>query len=93
MSAWQTAPAKVAQAWPVAPEADITGFTDINCWHGWVVTEPVGKGNGFFVFSQAQVLHLLSRSELKQFSREICSSPDSPRTWKNLGDGPAFCNP
>jgi len=90
LAAWQATPPSAAQMW-AGPEAQITGFQATTCWQEWVVTVPIGNGNGYFVFSQANGLHVLSPAELQTFSREVCSSPDSPSEWRRPLYGPANC--
>jgi hypothetical protein len=90
LAAWRGATSNVKQSW-AAPTSDISGFTSVRCWNGWVVAAPVGNGNGTFVFSQAGGLHLLSPEELQDFSQTVCASLDSPAGWKNPAAGPADC--
>ena len=81
LAAWNTAPAALRQSW-VAPQ--VTGFTNIACWHGWVVAEPTATspGNGAVVFSQVGALHLITTAELnQQFRSAVCSSPNPPPGW------------
>ena len=83
LSAWNSAPAAIRQSW-VAPQ--VTGFTDIGCWHGWVVAVPttVSPGNGDVVFSQVGSLHLITVTELQQqFRSAVCAASDAPAGWRN----------
>ena len=83
LSAWNAAPAALRDSWAGVP---IAGFTGITCWNGWVVAVPVSAspGNGMIVFSLMGNLHLITTTELdKQFTQEVCSSPNAPPGWKN----------
>jgi pimeloyl-ACP methyl ester carboxylesterase len=78
----------------IGPGADISSFDDISCWHAWVVANPIGNGNGWFVFSQQDGLHILSTTaEFQEFNSAVCSSQTSPSRWKSVIQGPADCNP
>lgn len=92
LSTWNSAPVSARQSW-AAPGIDLSGFNNISCWHSWVVAIPIADGNGWFVFSQQNGLHILSPAELQEFNRSVCSSPDSQSRWKSTTAGPADCNP
>lgn len=93
LAAWNAASTS-ARLSLAAPTADITGFSDVLCWQGWVVAVPTGNGNGTFVFSQQNGLHLVSSAaEEQEFNNAVCSSPASPAVWKSAAAGPADCNP
>jgi hypothetical protein len=92
LNAWNTAPTRARKPW-AAPGISITGFVGISCWDNWVVAVPVADGNGWFIFSQQSRLHILSPSELQQFTKAVCSTNHSPASWKSIIQGPANCNP
>jgi hypothetical protein len=82
LAAWNAAPTALRDSWV---GVQVTGFTAISCWNGWVVAVPVSPspGNGEVVFSQTGNLHLITTSELQQqFTQEVCSSPSAPPGWK-----------
>jgi hypothetical protein len=92
LAAWNTAPASIRLTW-TASTTEIFAFQDISCWGGWVVATPVASGNGTFEFSQQGGLHLIPVSELPQFDKAVCSTSQSPSSWKSVAAGPASCNP
>jgi hypothetical protein len=82
LAAWNSAPAALRNSWV---GVQVTGFTTISCWNGWIVAIPVSPspGNGEVVFSQIGNLHLITTAELhQQFAQEVCSSPNAPPGWK-----------
>lgn len=91
LAAWNSSPASARQTW-TSPETAITGFQQISCWGGWVVTTPIGEGNGTFVFSQLGGLHVLPVPDLPEFNRAVCSTSTSPSDWKSGSAGPATCS-
>jgi hypothetical protein len=90
LAAWRAAPASVRQGWGAASGTAVTGFAEIQCWQDWVIAEPLGNGNGTFVFSRSGGLHLMPEPGLQQFSDAVCNAPTSPKAWKT-GTGPAVC--
>ena len=93
MAAWNAAPASSFRSQDIAQGVSISGFNDISCWRGWVVTSPIANANGTAEFSESGGLHLMGAAQLRQFNSAVCSSPDSPAAWKNPVDGPAICSP
>jgi hypothetical protein len=91
LTAWNTAPPTVRDSW-AAPEAELFSFQHISCWNGWVAAEPVGNGNGWFVFSQVDGLHLVPASDMPEFTKDVCSSTKSPSSWKSDWTGPTNCS-
>jgi hypothetical protein len=90
LAGWNSSPASVRQGW-TSPETAIAGFQQISCWDGWVVTTPIGNGNGTFVFSQVGGLHVEPVPDLPEFTKAVCSSSTSPSAFKTQGGGPAYC--
>ena len=91
LAAWNASPASARQTW-TSPAVAISSFEDISCWGGWVVASPVGEGNGTFVFSQVDGLHVLPVPDLPEFSKAVCSTSESPSDWKSAAEGPAICS-
>ncbi len=92
LAAWNASPASARQRW-TSPAVAISSFEDISCWGGWVVAAPIAEGNGTFVFSQVDGLHLLPVPDLPEFDKAVCSTSKSPSDWKSAAAGPADCNP
>ena len=86
LAAWDASPASARGTW-TGPGVAISSFEDTTCWDGWVVTYPIGEGNGWFVFSQVGGLHVLPVPDLPEFNKAVCStSSQSPREWQvNVG--------
>lgn len=91
LTAWNTAPASVRNSL-AAPGAEVFSFQRISCWDGWVAAEPVGNGNGWFVFSQVGGIHLVPASGMTEFAKDVCSTTKSPASWKSDWTGPITCN-
>jgi hypothetical protein len=90
LAAWRAAPASVKQGWGAASDSAVASFAEVQCWKDWVIADPVGNGNGTFVFSRSGGLHLMPEPDLQQFADAVCGDPSSPRAWKT-GTGPAVC--
>jgi hypothetical protein len=93
MTAWNAAPTSVFRSQGISKRLSISGFNDISCWRGWVVASPIANANGTVEFYEQTGLHMLSRTEMRQFNSAVCSSRDSPAAWKNPAAGPATCSP
>jgi hypothetical protein len=70
-----------SQLYDVAPEANITGFYDGECWSTYVVATPMGNGNGQFVFSTVGGLHALSAAEFATFTDTVCDPDNGAPSW------------
>ncbi len=90
LAAWRAAPTSVKQGWGPTSESAVTSFAEIQCWKDWVVAEPIGNGNGTFVFSRAGGLHLVPEPDLQQFDDAVCGDRTAPKAWKT-GTGSAVC--
>lgn len=84
LAAWTASPASVRLTW-TAPDVAISSFEDISCWGGWVVATPIGEGNGTFDFSQVDGLHLVPVPDLTEFQKAVCSTSQSPLSWRDNG--------
>jgi hypothetical protein len=84
LAAWTASPASVRLTW-TAPDVAISSFESISCWGGWVVATPIGEGNGTFVFSQVGGLHVVPVPDLPEFSKDVCSTSQSPLSWRHDG--------
>jgi hypothetical protein len=87
LAAWDASPTSARGTW-TAPSVAISSFEDTTCWDGWVVTYPIGEGNGWFVFSEVGGLHVLPVPDLPEFDKAVCSTSQSPREWR-INAGPA----
>lgn len=88
LAEWNAAPASVRDAWV---ELTPTGFTDTECWHQWVVSNPVVQANGTVIFTHAGgQLSVFPESELSEFDAAICGAPGIGKAWSGPA-GPASC--
>jgi len=53
-----------------------------------VLAYPITSANGYALFTERSGLHMLSATEMRQFSIRVCFSRGAPRTWKNQAQGP-----
>lgn len=91
LAAWNATPATAFRAQSIAKGLRVSGFTDVSCWHGWIVASPVADANGLVVFTARGGLHLLSAAEMREFNSTVCSASAAPAAWKSHIAGPANC--
>ena len=90
LAAWNSAPASARTSWTTLTAP---GFFGTECWHQWVVTNPVMQGNGPVVFTNnGGQLSLLPETELSKLDAAICGVAGAPSAnWAGPG-GPATCS-
>jgi hypothetical protein len=90
LMAWKAAPASARDSWFRAMTP--TGFFGTECWHQWIVTNPVIQANGPVVFTDTGgQLSLLPQTGLSELDAAICGIPGAPSDqWAGPG-GPAMC--
>jgi hypothetical protein len=90
LAAWNAAPASVRDSWVAGLTP--TGFTGTECWHEWVVSNPVVQANGTVIFTDANgQLDVLPESELSEFDAAVCGVPSIGAAWSGPA-GPANCS-
>lgn len=88
--AWNAAPAAVRDSWisGLTP----TRFTGTECWHQWVVSNPVVQANGTVIFTDTNGrLAVLPESQLSEFDAAVCGVPGIGAAWSGPA-GPANCS-
>ena len=89
LAAWNAAPASFRASWTTLT---VTGFFSTECWHQWVVTNPVMQGNGPVIFTDASGrLTVFPATDLREFDAAVCGVAGAPSDWSG-GAGPATCS-
>jgi hypothetical protein len=90
LAAWNAAPVSARTSWTTLTA---TGFFGTECWHPWVVTNPVMQGNGPVVFTDnGGQLSLLPETELSKLDAAICGVAGAPSAYWAGPGGPATCS-
>lgn len=90
LAAWNAAPASARDSWVTGLTP--TGFTGTQCWHQWVVSNPVVQANGTVIFTDVNgQIAVFPASELSEFDAAVCGVPGIGLVWSGPA-GPANCS-